>query len=228
MKNQSNQTAAILGATGLIGSRLLDILRSDDHFSSIRVISRRPVALAGPKTEVRVIDFENMEQFRAAIEGCDVVFCSVGTTQKKVSGDEEAYRKVDFDIPVNAARFCAETGCGQFLLVSSVGADSNSSNFYTRLKGETEEAVKSSGVRSISIFRPSILLGEREESRPSESIGKAIMTTFSFLLPSRVKPVHAADVAAAMLTAAKIGVEGFTVYKYRAIMQLKSGQRFAE
>ncbi len=211
------KTVTLIGATGLIGSRLLSRLQNDDHIDSIRILSRRPVELTGPKTNVQVIDFSDLEQFRSAIEGSDAVFCSVGTTQKKVDGDEDAYRRVDFDIPVNAARFCAETGCKHFLLVSSVGADSSSGSFYLKIKGEVEDAVQESGVQSVSIFRPSILLGERNESRPGETIGKVVMKVFSFLLPSRMKPIHADDVAAAMLWAAKQGREGFHFYQYREI-----------
>ncbi len=211
------KTATLIGATGLIGSRLLARLQDDDHVGSIRILSRRPVELEGPKTNVQVIDFSDFEQFRSAIEGSDAVFCTVGTTQKKVGGDEEAYRRVDYDIPVHAARFCADTGCRCFLLVSSVGADSSSSSFYLKLKGEVEDAVIAAGVPSVSIFRPSVLLGERKESRPGEAIGKIVMSTFSFLLPSRMKPIDADDVAAAMLWAAKQGREGFHIYQYREI-----------
>ncbi len=221
-------TATVLGATGLIGSQILKHLQQDDFFTHIRVLSRRPVNIPGSKVDVRVIDFTDEEEYRAAISGSDAVFCAVGTTQKNVGGDKEAYRKVDFDIPVNAARFCAESGCERFLLVSSVGADSSSSSFYTRLKGEVEDAVRSSGVHSVSVFRPSILLGERKESRPGETFGKAVMKTLSFLLPSRIKPVDAADVAAAMVVAARRGRAGFHVYTYNEIMELMSELRFAE
>jgi uncharacterized protein YbjT (DUF2867 family) len=214
------RTATIIGATGLIGSRLLNLLRDDGYFTAIRLLSRRPLELLHSNVEVRVIDFSDPDQFRSAIEGSDAVFCSVGTTQKKVDGDEEAYRKVDYDIPVNAARHCAETGCQKFLLVSSVGADSSSGNFYLKLKGEVEDAVKVSGVSSVSIFRPSILLGKRNESRPGETIGKFVMSTFSFLLPSRIKPVNASVVAGAMLAAAKSGKLGAEIYQYNEIVKL--------
>lgn len=215
------KTATLIGATGLIGSRLLTRLQNDDYFGSIRILSRRPVELTGPKTDVQAIDFSDLKQFRSAIEGSDAVFCAVGTTHKKVDGDKEAYRKVDYDIPVNAARFCAESGCPRFLLVSSVGADSSSGSFYLKLKGEVEDAVKEACVPSVSIFRPSILLGDRNESRPAETAGKILMKTFSFLLSSRMKPIDAEDVAGAMLIAAKQGREGFHIYHYREMMQQK-------
>ena len=221
-RKKFTQTAAIIGATGLIGSRLLKLLQNNSYFSSIRVLSRRPVSISDPKTVVRVIDFADEEEFRDAVAGSDALFCAVGTTQKKVDGDEEAYRKVDYDIPVNASRYCAETGCPKFLIVSSVGADSSSGNFYLKLKGEVEDAVKVSGVPSVSIFRPSILLGKRDESRPGETFGKIVMSAFSFLLPSRIKPVDASVVAGAMLAAAKSGKIGAEIYQYNELMKLNS------
>ena len=136
-------TVAVISATGLIGSHLVEQLQQDKAFDTIRVLVRRPANFTHPKVEVKLVNFQDYESFKLAIDGSRVVFCAVGTTQQKVKGDEAAYRKVDFDIPVNAARICAETGCEKFLLVSSVGADSQSKNFYLRLKGEVEEAVNS-------------------------------------------------------------------------------------
>ena len=153
------------------------------------------------------------ESLMLAIEGSDVVFCTVGTTNKKVKGDKEAYRKVDYDIPVKAARFCKMRGCETFVLVSAVGANSKSSNFYLKLKGEVEDAVKGTGLRSIHIMRPSMLLGDRKEFRLGEKIAKVLMKATSFLWPGKYKPVHAADVAKAMIVAARENKEGFFVYE---------------
>src|SRR5205814_8206033 len=106
-----------------------------------------------------------------------------------VKGDKTAYRKVDHDIPVNAARFCKMTGCKIFVLVSSVGANSKSKNFYFKLKGEVEDAVKQSGVETIHIMRPSMLLGKHNDFRLGEKIGQPLMKIFSFLIPSTYKPI---------------------------------------
>jgi uncharacterized protein YbjT (DUF2867 family) len=142
------------------------------------------------------------------------VFVAVGTTQKKVKGDKAAYRKVDFDIPVNAAKFCAETGCKSFLLVSSVGADSKSGNFYLKLKGEVEDKVQSLSIPSVSIFRPSMLLGNRQESRPAESIAQVLSKGLSLLFPGKYKPVPAQDVAKSMVAAGKQQKPGVSIYHY--------------
>lgn len=214
------KTAALIGATGLIGSNLLKLMQNDDHFTEIRVMARRSLEVNHPKVKVYVIDFSNQAAFKSAIAGCDTVFVAIGTTQKKVQGDRNAYRKVDYDIPVNAARFCAETGCKSFLLVSSVGADSRSSNFYLKLKGEVEDKVKTLGIPSVSIFRPSMLLGNRQESRPMETVAQVISKPLSFLFPSKYKPIAASDVALAMAAADKQGKPGFHIYHFKEMMSL--------
>ena len=216
----SHKTTALIGSTGLIGSHLLKLLQNDDHFSEIRVLVRRPVAINHPKVKVLVIDFEDATAFRKGFAGCDAVFVSVGTTQKKVKGDKTAYRKVDYDIPVNAARFCAETGCKSFLLVSSVGADSHSRNFYLKLKGEVEDEINRQNIPSISIFRPSMLLGKRNESRPMETIAQLISKPMSALFPSKYKPIKAGDVARAMIAASHQNETGFHIFHYREMMAL--------
>lgn len=114
------------------------------------------------------MDFADLENFRLALEGTDVIFCCIGTTMKKMQGDKEAYRKIDYDIAVNAAQLGKANGCEKFALVSAVGADSKSRNFYLKLKGETEEAVEASGIESVYILRPSLLMGNRKEFRFGE------------------------------------------------------------
>lgn len=195
--------ATVIGATGLIGGYLLELLLKDDHFDSVRVLVRRPFVADHPKLEKKLVDFTDAESFRLALEGCDVVFCSIGTTQKKVKGDKEAYRKIDYDITVNAARFSKLNGCETFVFVSSVGASSKSKNFYLKLKGEIEDAVRSVGLKHVHIMRPSLLTGDRKEFRLSEKIAQWVIPVFSFLLPKKYRPVKAKDVAAEMARIAK-------------------------
>ena len=218
----SQKTAAIIGASGLIGSEILAILKHDQEYETIRLIVRWPVTDSHPKIEMKLVNFEDYESLKLAIDGCDVVFCAVGTTQKKVKGDKLAYRKVDYDIPVNAAQACLETKCEHFLLVSSVGANAQSNNFYLKLKGDVEDAIQKISIPSISIFRPSVLLGRRKESRIGERIGQALMNVVSPLLggkQSKYKPIAARDVAAAMIKAAKKRERGYHVYEYQDIKQ---------
>ena len=217
-------TATLIGATGLIGGYLLEEILKDDYFDTVRILIRRPIELTHPKLEKKLVDFADVESFRLALEGSDAVFCAIGTTQKKVKGDKAAYRKVDYDIPVNAARFCKMTGCGKFILVSSVGAKSKSNNFYLKLKGEVEDAVKEEGLKSVHIMRPSMLLGDRKEFRWGEKIGNPVMRVISFLLPSKYKPIQGKVVAKTMIVSSKENASGFFVYEGSDILKIKEKQ----
>lgn len=212
--------ATVVGATGLIGSQLVELLQGDNYYTGIRVIVRRELSFNDPAIDVRVIDFADYSSFKASIDGSAVLFCAVGTTQKKVKGDKFMYRKVDYDIPVHAAQFCLKAGCQNFLLVSSVGANSKSNNFYLKLKGEVEDELRKINLRSVSIFRPSMLLGERDEFRPGEMLGKALAVPLSFLFPPNYKPVPGRNVAKAMIAASKLSLPGFHVYHYKEILEL--------
>jgi uncharacterized protein YbjT (DUF2867 family) len=177
-----------------------------------------------PHTEIKLVDFHDAESLLLAIEGSTVVFCTVGTTNKKVKGDKEAYRKVDYDIPVRAARFSKMTGCNTFIMVSAVGANAGASNFYLRLKGETENAVKEVGLRSLHFMRPSMLMGPRKESRPGEKIGQGLMNLLDPILfwPAvrRYKSISAREVAQAMLTIAKDVKPGVFIYEFDDIRKI--------
>ncbi len=212
--------ATLIGATGLIGSHLFEILQKHQAFDKITVLSRRPIAFNQQNTMAKVINFENEEQLKEGIEGSDVVFCAVGTTMKNVGGNKDAYRKVDFQIPETAARLSKELGCEHFVMVSAVGASSKSRNFYVKLKGDAEGAVSSKGLRAVSIFRPSLLLGKRHEFRFAEMLASAIMPFFSFLVPAKYKPVNARDVARAMAASAIENPEGNRIYHYNEIISL--------
>ena len=213
-------TATLVGATGLIGSYLLEELLNDPYFDTVRILIRRPLDITHSKLEKKIVDFNDSDSLLVALSNSDVLFCTIGSTMKKVKGDKEAYRKIDFDIPVKLARFCKMTGCEKFILVSSAGANSKSRNFYQRLKGETDEAVKSIGLKTVHIMRPSLLLGERKEFRPGENIGKAIMTSLSFLIPAKYKAIQGKDVAKVMLVLAKKNDEGIFVHENREIRNL--------
>src|SRR5690554_6108153 len=188
------RTANVLGATGLIGGHILNYLKEDAYFDEIKVIVRRPFEIDNPKVKVEIIYFENHQEYSNALQGSDIVFCAIGTTQKKVKGDKDAYRKVDFDIPVNAAKLGSEQGIKKFLIVSSLGADSSKSGFYLKLKGEVEDALIAKmdptvGFDSLSIFRPSLLLGNRSEKRLAEDIGQFFSKALKLLMPGNIKPI---------------------------------------
>lgn len=221
---KESRTAAVIGATGLIGGHLAELLSADDHFSKLRLITRRMPENTPKGAEVVVIDFEDPAAFREALKGIDAVFCAVGTTRKKVRGDMEAYRKVDLDIPVNAARHSLEIGCRHYSMVSSVGASAKSGNFYLKFKGEAEEATARMGLSSVAVFRPSMLMGKRREFRLAEEISKIFAPPLSFLFPAKYRPIRGLDVAKAMIAAAKLEEPGFRVYHFREMMALLGKQ----
>ena len=214
----NGQTAVVLGATGLIGSSLVEQLLADDTFSTVRVLVRRPIAIQHPKLEVLITDFTDYDAYKKNLGTGDCIFSCVGTTNANVKGDKLLYRSIDFDIPVNAARFGKEAGFKQFLLVSAIGADARSRFFYTRLKGEVEEMIAGYKFKSFHVFRPSFLVGRKQSERTGETLLTSLFRVFSFLIPSNYKAISGASVAKAMLTAAKQEKEGLSVYYYNEMI----------
>jgi uncharacterized protein YbjT (DUF2867 family) len=216
----SEKTATLIGATGLIGGELLSLLLDDDYFRTVRILIRRPFMMNHPKLEKKLIDFTDADSLLVDLDESDTVFCAVGTTLKKMKGNKQAYRKIDYDIPVNIARYCKIMNCTNYILVSAVGADSKSRNFYLKLKGEVEDIVKKVGLESTYIMQPSVLLGKRNEFRFGERITIPLMKKISFLLPSKYKPIEARDVAKAMLAAAKKHEKGLFICEYKRMKRL--------
>ena len=217
------QTAVVIGATGLIGSQLVNLLLNDNDFSEVRILTRRPISISHPKLTAQVVAFDDYHDLKEKLGTGHSLFCCVGTTQKKVKGDKDAYRKVDFDIPVNSAHAAIENGVKQYLLVSSIGADPRSNNFYLKLKGEAEQAISKLPFESIHFFRPSLLLGDRKEFRTGERMAQVSMKIFSFMFLGRIKkykPIQSEDVAKAMIAAAKKSGDGVQIHEYDDIMGL--------
>ena len=207
------RTALLVGATGLVGGHCLRQLLADDAWSQVVVLARRRLAASHPKLVARLVDFDRLGQLSGFPRVTDV-FCALGTTIAKAGSQPEFY-KVDFTYVVETARLAAVSGARQFLLVSAVGADRSSNIFYSRVKGETEEAVRKLPLPGIQIFRPSILAGERSESRPFERVGLAAFSAVSFAMVGplrRYRPVAADDVASAMLEVARREIPGVNVY----------------
>ena len=217
------RTATILGATGMIGSHLLEILLEDDYYSTVRILVRRPQPRSHPRLEVKLVDFDDAESFKLALEGTDVIFSCIGTTQKKVRGDNNLYRKIDFEIPASAARFGKEAGCEKFIIVSSVGANSHSTTFYLRLKGELENALYHARLETVHIMQPSMLLGERKEKRTGEKLLQRSMKLISSLFVGSMRKLRAIEgitVAKAMVNVSKKDKPGFFRYDYNDMLEL--------
>lgn len=194
----------LAGATGLVGSEILKLLLADDDVEELKVIVRRQLdfRVASPKIRALVLDFNALDSVPSWFQ-VDQVFSALGTTIR-TAGSKEGFRRVDFDHPQTIARMARDAGARHFLLVSSAGADARSHLFYSRVKGEIEDAVRAMGYPSLTIARPSFLVGPRKEPR----LGETIMTRLGFLLPRAWKPVEARQVAAGLVKAAREDLPG--------------------
>ena len=198
------KTALLAGATGLVGSALLPLLLASGRYAKVIVVGRRPVPTQHPKLVQVVTDLDELEHERLRLIADDV-YCCLGTTIRQ-AGSQEAFYKVDFLYVVRLAALTAANFAAQFLVVSSLGADVNSRFYYSRVKGEMEEAIGQTPFRAIHIFRPSLLLGERAAPRLGERFGAAVLALVRPLLRGgwrKYRPVAAATVARAMLRAAE-------------------------
>ena len=169
----NNKSTIILGATGLTGNILLNKLLGDNRYGKIKIFTRRPLRFENPKVTEILCDLLDVDNYKDNFYG-DEVFCCIGTTTKKTP-DKELYKKIDFGIPVSAAKLCKQNGIDTFLVMSSLGADSKSSIFYNRTKGEMEDAVLEQKIENTFILRPSIIGGNRNEFRIAEKIGSVLM-----------------------------------------------------
>ena len=201
----------LLGATGLVGRELLDLLLQDDEVEQVRVIARRSTGVASPKLDEHILELDAMDS-RRDLFAVDAIFCALGTTIK-TAGSQERFRVVDHDYPVQAARLGREQNAQHFLLVSSLGASPTSRTFYLRVKGEVERDVLQLDYPRTTIIRPSLLLGERGEYR----LGERIFSHFGWLMPKAYKPVHVRDVARALVRAAHSQRTKVEIIESRAI-----------
>jgi uncharacterized protein YbjT (DUF2867 family) len=211
------KTALIAGATGLIGNQLLQLLLSDDRYNNVKVLTRKPIVIQHSKLEVIIVDFDKLSQYKNQLASNDV-FCCLGTTMKQAKS-KEAFKKVDLDYPLELARLTKENGATQYLLISALGADKNAGIYYNKIKGETEDAIAKENFQTLHIFRPSLLLGDRKESRSGEDAAKVFYKLFGFLIPKKYKGIEAATVARAMLFFAKQEKPGTHIHESMELQQ---------
>jgi len=214
-----SKEVTLFGGTGLIGSLLLDFLIEDNDYNKINVVTRKSIPLSNKKIKVHIIDFSDSKSYTQTLRNSQIVFASIGTTQSKVKGNKESYRKIDFDIIYNIARACKKNNVENFSFISTTGANIKSNNFYLNLKGEIENSILNLNLSSTSVFRPSLLLGKRKEKRYGEKVAQLIMPFLSFLMPSRYKPIKAAIVAKSMINISKSIQPGFKIYHYNEIIK---------
>ena len=215
-----NKTVTLFGSTGLIGSEVLKLLINDDYFENINIISRKKINIDSKKIKNYIIDFSNIEDYKKVVNKDYIIIASIGTTQSKVNFNKIEYRKVDYDILLNIAMACKSNKASSFSFVSSAGADEKSKNFYLKLKGEIENSIMQIGLKSCLIFRPSLLLGKRNEFRFGEIIGQKIMPLVSFLMKSEYKPIKAVDVAKSIVHESKKIISGNKIYQYSEMKNL--------
>lgn len=215
------RNALVVGATGLIGRHLVENLLNDPEYHEIVVLTRNEFPQQHYKLDKRIADFEKLEEGLQGVQVQDV-FCTLGTTIRKARS-KEAFRRVDFEYPLRTASAALKLGAKRFLVVSSVGADPASSNFYLRTKGELEKALAMEGFAGLMIFRPSILLGKRAEFRLGERIAMGVLGIASPLMTgplARYRPIEASAVAIAMRTAAKQNLRNVHVFESNQILEL--------
>lgn len=215
------KTAVIAGATGLVGKELLNNLLDNDQYKKVISLVRRETPVNHSKLEEWVVDFDKLDEDAPRMMA-DEFFCCLGTTMEK-AGSKEAFANVDYLYPVNLASIAQKNNAKKYLLISAMGADKNSSFFYNKVKGEVEEGISEKDIRSVYIFRPSLLLGEREEERTGEKIASKVAEPLSGLLVGPLKkyrPIHAKEVADGMMKMAQKDLKGVHFIKSEEIKSL--------
>ena len=213
--------AIIVGASGAIGNSLLKQLLADATYSEVLVLVRKDLGIQHPKLKQLILNFDNINKYAAEITG-DVVFSCLGTT-KSQTPDEVEYKKIDYQYPLDVAWIAQTNGAKSYHLISSIGADQNSSTFYTRTKGEVERDLKAVPFESIHIYRPSLLEGERKQKRTLEKISIAVMHLMNPLLFGRLKKyrsIKVETVARAMIKNATTTAKGVFVYESDHIQKI--------
>lgn len=209
--------ALLIGATGATGKDLLDILLEDDSFHRVDIFARRDLHIQHEKLKVHVIDFDNSEQWKHLVKG-DVLFSCLGTTIK-AAGSKEAQWKIDYDYQYQFAEAARENNVSHYVLVSSGSSSPDSPIFYTRMKGQLEEAVKALGFPKLSIFKPPVLI-RKNSDRTMEVAGlKAIQFFNKFGILRSQKPLPTEILAEAMVHSAKTKDNGFFTLEGKAIWE---------
>lgn len=217
----TNKTAMILGATGVVGTQLVKEISNSKTYSEIHLLTRREMKFTEPKCTGHVVDFDNLSQYAYLFNVTDVFIC-LGTTIKKAKSKEE-FRKVDYDYVIEAAKMAKTSNVEKLLVITAMGANSQSKFFYSRVKGAVEGTLEHLEMNTVHIFRPSLLLGEREEFRAGEKIFGLLSNFVKFIFVGPLRPYRAIEpnkVAAAMYAAAQSTAKGYHFYNSAEIEKL--------
>ena len=218
MTNPTLKTALLTGATGLVGKQVLQNLLNSDVYKEVKILTRKATGIQHKKLTEIFFDFDNPD---ASLVKADDIFCCLGTTIKK-AGSEEAFRKVDFLYPVQVGRAGKLNGSGQYLIVTSMGADSKSMIFYNRVKGEVEKELTDLQFNTLHILRPSLLLGDRGETRLGEKIGEVLSRIANPIMVGPLKKyaaIEAVKVANAMVNFARLPHKGLFIHDSAELQQ---------
>lgn len=209
MISPNSKTALVVGATGLIGNLLVHQLVDSPLYEKVKVLVRKSLNWQHPRLQQITFDFDHPNGLLAQ---ADDIFCCLGTTMKK-AGSKEAFRKVDYQYPLDIARLGLTNGAKQFGIVTAMGADTNSLFFYNRVKGEIERDLSALNYPALLIFRPSLLLGNRGENRFGEKFAEGAMKLLNPLIPAKYKGIEGSKVANAMVTTMQQGLTGKHVFE---------------
>ncbi len=214
----TQKTALVLGATGLIGNQLTHQLVNSSVYSNVKVLARNSLGWQHPHLQEVQFDFDHPN---GLVTQADDIFCCLGTTMKK-AGSKDAFQKVDYKYPLDIARLSLANGAQQFAIVTSMGADTESSFFYNRVKGEVERDLALLNFPTLLIFRPSLLLGNRStggrnESRLGERIAEGAMRLLKPLIPAKYRAIEGSKVANAMVVTTQQQLTGKHIFESDAL-----------
>lgn len=184
----------VLGATGLVGNQVIDLLNLDTHIDRVLCLVRRQITTDSNKITYHTVSFENLDNYLHLFEGITDVICCIGTTIKKAKSKEK-FKFVDYEIPLKVAKIIKKENIHSFNLVSSMGASSKSRFFYLKVKGDIEDDLKIVNFHSLNIYRPSLLVGNRSEIRVGEKITEAFFKFFSLIIPKKYLPTDSNKLA---------------------------------
>jgi uncharacterized protein YbjT (DUF2867 family) len=229
MQADNNRIALVAGANGMVGVALVRTLVDSGDYTRVIALTRRPLSIDSPRLVNRILPFKALENEMKGL-ACHDAYCCLGTTRRE-AGSQQAFRAVDHDLVLSFARGAQAAGAQTLVVVSSIGADRASGNFYLRIKGETETALEALRFRALHLLQPGLLLGERRQRRLVETLARWTLPLFNPLLLgnyARYRAIEARVVAAAMRAAARSGRAGVLRYTYVAIQSLaRSGRASA-
>lgn len=225
LKKNSRKRAIVFGSSGLIGSYLVKQLCKLPDYKEIICINRTPQNFEFSNVVEIINDFSDLTALSKIIKA-DEVYCCLGTTIKK-AGSKENFKSVDFTLPLEIGKACKKNGVDHYLLVSSIGANAESGNFYLQTKGRLEQDLFKLSLPDLSIVRPSMLLGPRKESRFGEEAGKILMKVFSPLMIGKLnnyKAIQAEVVAKSMIIIANSSLTKQQVFESRELQEIVDGE----